>query len=185
MNALIRKLRDRYDAPSGIRPDKDTDPDVLALCDEYERIEAAICKVHEQRADDRCWMDIDALFALVGLPTADRRVGDKAAMLENCRRFVETQCEGGGWRSYAELEAELLRIEALLVEWGEATIRVDEGQRRLSHILKTPDGYAPCGPYFGARYEQDVAIAAAREPLHQARQLAVRLAERKRAEKEK
>lgn len=53
MSALIRKLRDRYDGPSGIRPDKDTDPDVLALCDEHERIEALLVAYGQAWIADR------------------------------------------------------------------------------------------------------------------------------------
>ncbi len=64
-----------------------------------------IVRIHSQKADDRCWMDLDALFKLCGLPPVDKRVGDKFAMIKNCVRFVEQQCEQGGpWKSYAELE---------------------------------------------------------------------------------
>ncbi len=66
-----------------------------------------ICNVHSQHADDLCWMDIDRIFAAAGLPVPDRSVGDKEAMLGNCRRFIDTMCQNGKWKSYAELEQEL------------------------------------------------------------------------------
>jgi hypothetical protein len=74
---------------------------------ETAKLRAAIIKHHAQKADDRCQFDDDELYAAAGLPPADRRVGDKFAMLANCARFIEKRCEGGGpWKSYAELEAE-------------------------------------------------------------------------------
>jgi hypothetical protein len=74
---------------------------------EVERLRAAIIKHRSQKADDRCIEDDDELYAALGdgIP-CDRRVGDKIAMLHNCARFIERRCEGGGWPSYVELEAE-------------------------------------------------------------------------------
>jgi hypothetical protein len=72
------------------------------------RILDAVKYAHEQRGDDRCWMDITKVYEAAGLPPPDTRVGDQAAMLENCRRFVTLRCNGGGpWRTYAELEKSL------------------------------------------------------------------------------
>jgi hypothetical protein len=79
-------------------------------------LRAAITEHHAQKADDRCVEDDDRLYAAAGLPPCDRRVGDKAAMLENCRRFVERRCEGGGWPTYAELEAEVDALRRKLCE---------------------------------------------------------------------
>ena len=73
---------------------------------EIHKLKSAITKHHAQKADDRCWLDDDDLYLAAGLPIVDRRVGDKAAMLENCKRFVNGRCDGGGWKSYAELERE-------------------------------------------------------------------------------
>ena len=75
-----------------------------------ESLLAAITLHHAQKADDRCFEDDDALYATAGLPPCDRRVGSKGDMLENCRRFIERRCEGGGWKSYVELEAENARL---------------------------------------------------------------------------
>ena len=72
-----------------------------------EQLLAAIRRHHSQRADDRCFLDDIELYAAAGLDPADTRVGNKDAMLENCKRFLAQRCESGGpWRSYAELEAE-------------------------------------------------------------------------------
>lgn len=81
--------------------------DTLALLE-------TIRDVHSQHADDLCFMDIDRIFAAAGLPVPDRSVGDKKAMLKNCERFIRVMCQGGRWRSYAELEAEVARLTAAL-----------------------------------------------------------------------
>lgn len=72
-----------------------------------KKLRDAITEHHAQKADDRCIEDDDKLYAAAGLPPCDRRVGDKTAMLENCKRFIERRCESGGWASYAELEKQL------------------------------------------------------------------------------
>lgn len=74
--------------------------------EEYEKLLEAIKKHHSQKADDRCFLDDDDLYTAAGLPPVDRRVGDKEAMLENCKRFLANRCEGGEWKSYKELEEE-------------------------------------------------------------------------------
>ena len=80
----------------------------------YNKLRAAIAEHHSQKADDRCIEDDDRLYAAAGLPPCDRRVGDKAAMLANCARFIERRCEGGGWPSYRELEAERDRLREIV-----------------------------------------------------------------------
>ncbi len=80
---------------------------------EIERLRAAIGKHHNQKADDRCIEDDDALYAAAGLPPCDRHVGDKAAMLKNCARFIERRCEAGKWPTYAELEKEIADLKGL------------------------------------------------------------------------
>jgi len=77
-----------------------------------QRMRAAVAKHHAQKADDRCILDDDELYAAFGLPPVDRRVGDKAAMLVNCQRFIERRCEAGGWPTYAELEATVAGLTA-------------------------------------------------------------------------
>jgi HEPN domain-containing protein len=91
---------------------KTHDVDALVLTtrtlrEERDRLRAAIAKHRSQKADDRCIEDDDELYAALGDGVkCDRRVGDKAAMLANCKRFIERRCEGGHWPSYAEVEAE-------------------------------------------------------------------------------
>lgn len=75
--------------------------------EELLRLRGAIRAHRAQKADDRCVEDDDRLYAALGDGVGcDRRVGDKAEMLRSCARFIERRCEGGGWPTYAELEAE-------------------------------------------------------------------------------
>jgi len=91
--------------------------DVPRLLAEVERLREAIFRHREQKADDRCIEDDDRLYAALGDGIkCDRRVGDKEAMLRNCARFIDRRCEGGGWPSYAELEAENARLQAEVAE---------------------------------------------------------------------
>ncbi|MGE4195954.1 MAG: hypothetical protein AB7G11_02365 [Phycisphaerales bacterium] len=82
----------------------------VACLSERQRIkelEYAIREHRAQKADDRCIEDDDRLYEALGDGVkCDRRVGDKDAMLVNCKRFIENRCERGGWMSYAELEAD-------------------------------------------------------------------------------
>lgn len=78
---------------------------------EAVQLRFAIVQHHRPSADDRCIEDDDRLYAAAGLPPCDRRVGDKPAMLANCARFLERRTEGGGWPSYADLEAEIARLK--------------------------------------------------------------------------
>lgn len=81
----------------------------------YRRLQNAAVEHYEQKADDRCWMDDDRLYAAAGFPAVDRRVGSKEAMLLNCMRYVTLRCEGGGpWKSYAELEGENEELRATI-----------------------------------------------------------------------
>ncbi len=84
------------------------------LADAYIRLLDTIREVHSEHGDDLCWMpaDVNKIFVAAGLPPQDLRVGDKAAMLKNCERYVATLKEGGLWPTYAELEAELAALKA-------------------------------------------------------------------------
>ncbi len=79
---------------------------------EVKRLRAAFEEWHSQHGDDLCHVDDDLLCERFDMPPRDNRVGDKEAMLANCKRFVEHRCDGGGpWVSYAELEAERDRLQ--------------------------------------------------------------------------
>jgi|AGTN01.3.fsa_nt_gi hypothetical protein len=111
---------------------------------ERDRLLDAIKAHHAQKADDRCVEDDDRLYEAAGLPPCDRRVGDKFAMIQNCARFIESRCEGGGpWKSYAEMEAENARMRdavtltlAGLQPLGEAWLMSLEGWARLRKVVE-------------------------------------------------
>jgi hypothetical protein len=94
--------------------ERDWKTEYEALQVRWDRGLAAVQAHHGQKADDRCVEDDTLLYAAFDLPPADVRVGDKDAMLENCRRFIERRCEGGGWPTYAALEAKIKELEEQL-----------------------------------------------------------------------
>lgn len=106
--------------------------DHAVLLEERDKLLAAIRVHYFQHADDRCWMDDDVLYEAAGLPPVDRHVGDKDAMLANCKRFIERRCEGGKWPSYADLESRLAKIAAVL-ETAVCTVEPDKGVVMLSN----------------------------------------------------
>ena len=103
---------DETERPEGKQAAPDTHPDWRG---EFMRLWNAVAEHHGQRADDRCWLDDDRLYAAAGLPVVDRRVGDKNEMLGNCRLFLSQRCDTGGWKSYRELEEDVTRLQASLL----------------------------------------------------------------------
>jgi hypothetical protein len=101
-----------------------------------ERLMAVIKDVHSQYADDVCWMDIDKIFEAAGLPVPDRRVGDKEAMKRNCAVFVDTMCQGGAWKSYRELEDELLRHKQGWEDTKQELLKLKEELQRIKEIFR-------------------------------------------------
>jgi hypothetical protein len=100
--------------------------ELVRVCRHALALHKAIADHHGQKADDRCWMDDERLYAAAGLPPADVRVGDQEAMLNNCARFIRRRTECGAWPSYAELEAEVARLRQQ-VEGQRHEIHEDDG----------------------------------------------------------
>lgn len=82
------------------------------LTDTVDQLREAIEEHRAQKADDRCWMDDQRLYAVLNDGNlGDNRVGDKAAMMINCARFIENRCVGGTWKTYEQLETEKSDLE--------------------------------------------------------------------------
>ena len=115
LTALGVNVRPKYTCPPlqdhGVHP---LWTELCALKQENARLLSVIRDVHSQNADDLCWMDIDRIFAAAGLPVPDRTVGDQAAMLKNCERFIGVMCQGGHWKSYRELEERIAELTSQL-----------------------------------------------------------------------
>lgn len=129
---------------------------IETLLAEVERLRQAITQHHAQKADDRCHFDDDVLYAAAGLPPVDRRVGDKAAMLANCERFLEQRCEGGGpWKSYAELEAELAQLREVTETTMGKHLRELVGQT-VTSLDESVTGVAGVGVIVDAQYDSSL-----------------------------
>lgn len=71
-------------------------PDAV-LATRVAELEAAIRNHRDQRGDDRCWLDDDALYAVLpeGKGEADTRLHCPEEMLANCQRYIASRQEGG------------------------------------------------------------------------------------------
>jgi hypothetical protein len=118
----------------------DCEKDRELLLARVDELMSAIKKHHDQKADDRCFMDDDVLYSVAGLIPVDRRVGDKEAMLANCKRFLEQRCEAGGWRPYTELEKEIeeLKAENKSLKW-KINHQTEEDNWNCKHGKHPPD----------------------------------------------
>ena len=83
-----------------------------SLIAEIKKLRDAIAEHRDQRADDRCFLDDQKLYAVLeDGDLGDNHVGDQCAMLENCRRYIAQRTQNGGpWKSYADLERELASV---------------------------------------------------------------------------
>jgi len=102
---------------------------------EYSHLIGVIMDVHSQHADDLCWLDIDKIFVAAGLPVPDRKVGDKGVMLSNCKRYIDTLCAGGEWKSYADMEAELKETRRLYEEAVKKTVVLQADSDELHDMV--------------------------------------------------
>lgn len=75
------------------------------LSAEIERLKNAIRNHRDQKGDDRCWMDDQELYAVLGDGNlGDNTIGDPKKMLRNCEKFIAVRCQpGSSWIPYAEL----------------------------------------------------------------------------------
>lgn len=115
LKAILEETRKLYDK-------------VVAQAFKYAQ---AIREHRSQRLDDRCWLDDQDLYRVLG----DGNLGDNSTppmeeMLKNCKRFLEQRCNPGNWPSYQELERRI----ALMKE----DLRVTNGSAHY-HILRCRD----------------------------------------------
>lgn len=87
-----------------------------------KKLEVAIKEHRAQQLDDRCWLDDQKLYAVLeDGDLGDNRTPPMEEMLKNCKRYLETRCQPGPWKTYQQLEAELANakkeIEALRLRY--------------------------------------------------------------------
>lgn len=129
---------------------------------ERDALKKAIERHYNQKADDRCWMDDDELYAAANLPPVDRAVGDKGAMLANCRRFIDNRCDGGKWKSYAELEDEIVALKNSLVNAEAACKAMRPCVEHLRAICRHKEIRPPMNPGVQEQFERDAEAALAK-----------------------
>lgn len=85
----------------------------LAEADELIGKYGAAIRAHrDQRGDDRCFLDDDALYAVLpeGKANADTRLCEPDVMLANCRRYIEQRHDPA--LPYVSTQREIERLEA-------------------------------------------------------------------------
>ncbi len=98
-----------------------TREEMAAVCAERDRLLAAVRRHRDQKGDDRCWLDDDALYAALpeGHP-ADRlkelALHRPEEMLPNCVRFLNSRQPGGVPYVSPQREIERLGRVALAAE---------------------------------------------------------------------
>jgi hypothetical protein len=112
------------------------------LMDELLKLLAVIRECHSQHADDLCWMpaDVNKIFEAAGLPPQDLHVGDKAAMLKNCERYVGCLQNGGPWESYASLEKSL---KFVIADRDTYANKLDAAYKRIQNIIEVAGHLQP------------------------------------------
>ena len=103
--------------------------------EEVVKLRAAIQTHCSQKADDRCWMDDQQLYAAAGL-VGDNTISDPAAMLENCKRFIACRMAGGDWPTYQQIEAENINLRAQIAGHCE---RIAALMRRRNPVARKSD----------------------------------------------
>jgi len=109
-----------------------------------QALEVAIRFHRDQKSDDRCWMDDQELYKVLGDGNlGDNRVGDQTKMLKNCQRFIQRRTEGGGWTTYAAMEKELALLKSTayvthtcgaILETRLLEILADEGGKFILYV---------------------------------------------------
>ena len=97
---------------------------------ELDRLKAAIRKHRDQKDDDRCWMDDQELYAVLGHEgvQADTGLPPRDEFLESCRRFYDQRQAphdrkpAAGCMTIAQLQWELARA---LIELERKTLERD------------------------------------------------------------
>jgi hypothetical protein len=82
---------------------------------EFERLRAAIRKHRDQHGDDRCWLDDQELYKVLGDQNEpDNSMPPKEQFLANCSRYYDRRCVEGEWPTYQELEQRADRADRAL-----------------------------------------------------------------------
>lgn len=86
----------------------------------WSAVLAELQRLSATHADDLCWMpaEVNGVLAAAGLPPQNLHVGDKAAMLKNCERYIGCLQSGGDWKAYAELESEVKHYKEFVNDMG-------------------------------------------------------------------
>jgi len=119
-----------------------------AQADQLTKYETAIRDMRDQRGDDRCWKDLENLYAL--LPEGyTPPVRDEAVEIENCIKYIRS-CHDPR-TTYVSPQRRIEELEALTQQQTQKLIEMREGLQQtyyvITHILTDAqlDQRTPCG----------------------------------------
>jgi len=95
---------------------------------DYNRLVLAVKKHHDQKGDDRCWLDDATLYQETGLQGAETALPGRDEFLENCSRFHESRVHPSDKNKYITVEQ---RIVNARTQWE------TEGNEQLKEKEKT------------------------------------------------
>ena len=93
--------------------------DIAAALDEIDALRGAIREHHDQKGDDRCWLDDQKLYAAAGLEPAETALPARGDFLASCERYwcqrqrPEERTRPPG-RTIGQLEREAVEFARLL-----------------------------------------------------------------------
>lgn len=107
-----------------------------ALTEENGKLKAAIRSHRDERGHDRCWLDDQKLYAVLGEGGADGTLPPRAEFLSNCERYYDIRRDKGEWTPTSERDFAIARAqqaEAALVDERRMYEEMKE-QRNEAHL---------------------------------------------------
>lgn len=124
-------------------------PELKAAHARIKQLELAIRTHRDEHCDDRCWLDDQALYAVLGEPVAAdaNAMPPRDQFLANCARFYDARCKNAGWPSYQDLR-QLLQLvldfhsadtEAFVAKHGHGMTTRELCDRIRAALAPTPE----------------------------------------------
>jgi hypothetical protein len=66
-------------------------------------LERAIAQHRDQKCDDRCWLDDEELYKVIG-GGGNNSLPCREEFIKNCQRYFDSRCKETDWPSYQEIE---------------------------------------------------------------------------------
>jgi hypothetical protein len=108
-----------------------------AKTQEHNRLVLAVKKHHDQKGDDRCWLDDATLYQEAGLQSAETALPGREEFLANCARFHESRVhpsDKNKYKTVAERISEAVHDNNLV--WEETNKKRDEALKIINRKIE-------------------------------------------------